>query len=143
MPTDPSASLPSPAEIVEALAPIRMPADFAAFTWRDGLAAFSLGLFVAVLLSLVLRPLFHRVRDPLARIRADLADLSTRPFQERLLGQATLMTELEADPPLEPVYREALYRPIDGDTLDLDGLDGRILAAARQTKGQAKDRGNR
>ncbi|WP_413203703.1 hypothetical protein [Rhodospirillum sp. A1_3_36] len=139
MATDPSPlPLPSLAEVIEALAPIRIPADFAAFNWRDGLAAFSLGLLAAVLLSLILRPLFHRTQDPLSRIREDLAALSEKPVQERLLGQAALMTELEVDPPLEPSYREALYRPIGANSLDLDALDQRILAAARSIKTQGK-----
>jgi hypothetical protein len=74
-------------------------------------------------------------------MRDALAALSEKPFQDRLLGQAMFMNDLKADPPLDPSYRDALYRPVKGDELDLDELDRRILAAVaarRPAKAKAK-----
>ncbi len=115
-------------ELVERLAPPRLPEEFLSVGLQDLLGAFGVGLIAALILAPFLRPFLSR-RVPLAdEVRARLAALAGLGRDERLLRRAELLAEYGV--PLEGAERDALYRP-DAE-VDEAALDARIVAAARK-----------
>lgn len=119
----------SQTDVIAALAPLRMPSDFAAISWQDCLAGLSLGICAGLLLMLIARPLFSRGANQFAEIERKLAELRTLPPQERLFQQMIILNMLLPDCQIEEPYRDALYRP--GVSVDLGAMDARILKTAR------------
>lgn len=80
----------TPAELIAALSPSRLPPSLQMPGWREALALFGLGLIAGALLALMLAPLLTRRPSLRARIRA------TRglPGQERLLAIARILGHL-------------------------------------------------
>lgn len=98
-------------DVVRDLHPPRLPEAFAALGWPELLAAFGLGLLLALGIHAVLRPvLTRRARTAL---EPHLARLRALPPQERLLAQARLLTRLGGTVPAE--IRPLLYAPDPGD----------------------------
>lgn len=119
----------SRADVVAALAPLRMPSDFAVMNWQDCLAGLSLGICTGLLLLLIIRPLFYREASRFAEIERKLADIRTLPPQDRLFQQVLILNTQLPDFQIEEPYRMALYQP--GASVDLNALDTRILETAR------------
>lgn len=80
----------TPAELIAALSPSRLPPSLHILGWRDGLALFGLGLLLGVLLVWVLSPLLVRRQSTRARIRATRG----MPGPERLLAIARILGRL-------------------------------------------------
>lgn len=116
-------------DVIAALAPLRMPSDFAAISWQDCLAGLSLGICVGLLLILIVRPLFYRETNRFAEIERKLADIRTLAPQERLFQQVIILNMLLPECQIEAPYREALYRP--DASVDLSAMDAGILKTAR------------
>lgn len=117
--------------LVEALRPIRFPAEFAQLHLADALAAFAMGVALTLLIILMLRPMMARRASPVDVARRDMAALAERAPDERLLGLARMVQRLEVDGQIErPGWLDAaLYR---ADTpVDFAALEASILAAVR------------
>lgn len=125
--------MPTQAEVVATLHPVRLPADFARLGWQDGLAALSLGILAGLILLILVRPLLTRKPDPRAALRAELARIRTLPAQERLFRQAALLARVSDAVPRAEDWRQALYRK--DMAVDLDALEARILQLARKDRG--------
>lgn len=117
-------------ELVAQLRPIRMPAEFAAFGWREALAAFSLGLLLTLLLLPIARPFLVSRDDPRAQAEAEIARLSREALPARLHGLATLLHRLGSRIP--ETLRPALYDP-DAEA-DAAALEALIRDAARKAR---------
>ena len=116
----------TPLDVIRDLHPPRLPEAFAALGWPELLAAFGLGLLLALAIHAVIRPVL--TRRPRVALEPQLVRLRTLPPQERALAQARLLTRLggsvppdvahllyvadPADPRLEPLIRDA-YRRAD------------------------------
>lgn len=121
-------------ELVARLRPIRLPEDFATFGPSDALAAFSLGVVLALAALALMRPLLARRTDPLARARAEIARLSRLPTGERAYRLALLLDRFD---PARRTPRPAnlgatLYRP-EADA-DLADLETAVLATAKSAR---------
>lgn len=93
-------------DIVAALHPPRLPADFTAPVWQDFLAAFGLGLMLAALILTVVGPILRRkVRAP--RLADRLGAAVQLPQAERLAALARLLSEVGGRLPDD--QRAALY----------------------------------
>ena len=130
-------------DLAEQLHPARLPADFFSVSIQDLLAAFGVGILVAVALYFMLRPFVRRQVSALARVTTQLRDSRTLPSQERVFRQAAILDELrgndeqndDQDSEAETQatdWKEALYRP--GVAVDHDALDDRILRIAARVK---------
>ncbi|WP_102957729.1 hypothetical protein [Mangrovicella endophytica] len=140
-------------ELLEQLRPARLPAGYEAFNWHDLLAAFALGIVVALLLRLLLQLVAGRPEAPQARIARELTALEQLPASERLVGQARIYRALRSDSPTirleagdqaapgngaspeldwDRRLSAALYRREDV-TFDLDAFDAEILRRARES----------
>lgn len=99
----------TPAELIAALSPSRLPPSLQALDWREALALFGLGLLAGALLAGLLSPLLIRLRSIRARIRA------TRGLdgQERLLAIARILGRLPK--PLRPAAYGAAPVPPDAE----------------------------
>lgn len=97
----------TPAELVAALSPSRLPGSGLGLDWREALALFGLGLLAGALLGWLLSPLLIRRHSVRARIRA------TRGLDgpERLLAIARILGRLPR------ALRPAAYgaAPVPGD----------------------------
>ncbi|SFR12348.1 hypothetical protein [Poseidonocella sedimentorum] len=122
----------TPEELVEALAPIRLPPEVARFGPMDALIAFALGLLLALLLRAVLPSLTARKASPEAQARRALAAASQLPADERLFRLAHLLRQLDPDDQIpRPAGLSAqLYDPAHAP--DTAPLEAAILAAARR-----------
>jgi len=98
-------------DVVRDLHPPRLPEPFAALGWPELLAAFGLGLLLALGIHAVIRPVL--TRRPLVALEPNLARLRALPPQERLLAQVRLLTRLGGTIP--PEIRPLLYVPDPGD----------------------------
>ena len=116
------------ANIVERLRPIRLPADFASFSFPDMLAFFGAGLIAGLLIVLLLR--LFVVRQPAAadRARRAIAAFGSEPAQIRLLKLARLRAELLPGAGA-PSWRSALYQP--DLVADFETVESEILSAVR------------
>ena len=115
-------------DILRDLHPPRLPEDFAAFGWPEALAAFGLGLLVAVIVFAAIRPAL--TRRPRPNITAQLLHLRALPPDERLLAQTRLLTRLGGTLPDD--LRPDLYRA-DAPAIDSTArLEALIRAALRK-----------
>lgn len=120
-------------DLIAQLGPLRLPADFAAFDWRDYLAAISLGLLLASLVAALLRPLFASRRDDLIRLSRELDGFKALPAGERLYRQAAVLRSLGGDiADIDGRFAAALYG--SAPVADLDALDEKILGHARRRR---------
>lgn len=126
----------NPAELALSLSPIRLPADYAVFGAMDALAAFSVGIAIAIVALILLRPFMARRVDPVAEIKTEIAAAANLPTGERAHQLARLLKRLNhrgggrVMRDLEP----ALYHP--GATADFAVVEAAILKAA-QTRQRA------
>ncbi|SON54576.1 hypothetical protein HDIA_1035 [Hartmannibacter diazotrophicus] len=120
-------------DLIAQLGPLRLPADFAVFGWRDYLAALSIGLLVACLVAALLRPLFASRRDDVARLALELDSFKTLNAGERLYRQAAVLRSLGGDvADVGGEFAVALYG--SAPVTDLDALDEKILGHARRRR---------
>ncbi|WP_138471587.1 hypothetical protein [Poseidonocella sp. HB161398] len=120
----------TPEELLQRLAPVRVPEAFARFGPQDALAAIALGLFAALLLCLALRGLTRARPRPADRARAGIAVLAALPPQARIAGLAALLRELGGEMPAGG--RDALYDP--AAAADPAPLEAAVLAQARRAR---------
>lgn len=121
-----------PADLVGQLRPIRLPASYADFGWRDGLAAVSLGLFAGLFMLVTVRPLLAPPEDRVAKVRQEVEALSQCGEEERALGLARLLERLAPGGAAElPGLVDSLY---SGARTDIAALEAAILAAARRRR---------
>ncbi len=106
-------------DVVEALHPPRLPEAFAAMGWGDLLAAFGLGLLLAVLVLTLAAPLLQR-RPPKPRLSARIAAAAALPPQDRLLALAQLLAERGGTLPED--LRAGLYAPGGADPAKIEAL---------------------
>ena len=129
--------------LAEQLRPARLPADFFAISFQDILAAFGVGILVAVALYLIIRPFARRRASALARVTEQLQAFRALPPQERVFRQLSILEELRSGAAQvgggqstvdasSDDWKEALYRP--DVTVDHDALDERILRIAARVK---------
>lgn len=126
----------TPGELQAQLAPIRLPAEFAAFGPRDALVAFLCGLLVSLALRAILAPFFIRSEPPGAAARRRIAALAGSPEPERILGLAALLRSLDpgGESPRPAGLDAALYDP--RGRIDPAELERAVLAAARRKGGR-------
>ncbi|WP_237153441.1 hypothetical protein [Oryzibacter oryziterrae] len=115
---------------IAALGPVRMPLAFADFGVQDLMAALSLGILVALLIGLALRPFLASRQADLLRVRAELATLATLPADERLFRQGQVLARFGRR--LSDDDRAALYGA--AGSVDLDAVDRRILTLAARRR---------
>lgn len=115
-------------ELVDRLAPVRLPEDFARFGLQDGLAALSLGLLVGLALAGLLRLVTRPRLDAEGRARREIERLAGLDDEPRLVGLARLLDAHGAARP-EGLDR-ALYGR--GAGADIAALERAVLAAARR-----------
>lgn len=129
--------------LAEQLRPARLPADFFAVSFQEILAAFGVGILIAVALYLMLRPFVRRRTSAQARVSGQLAAFRELPSQERVFQQLSILEELRTSAARDggeedtfntrsDDWKEALYRP--GVMIDHDALDARILRIAARVK---------
>lgn len=123
----------SPEEVVAELRPIRLPESIATFGPLDALGAFAWGVLAAMLLMLVLRPLFARRARPVETARAEIARLATLEAGQRIHGLARLIDSLDPDRRARPDgLTQALYDP--SAVIDPALLETAALEAARSAR---------
>lgn len=123
-------------ELVSALHPPRLPVGTATLGPGALIAAFGLGLLVALVLFAIARPAFRARLKP-ARPSDLVAGLAALPPEARPLAAARLFARLGAAPPDSVTSR--LYRP-EAPPLDAEAL-GEALRAAWAGAGPEARRG--
>ena len=126
---------PSPAEMVAALHPVRPPASLGGLDLGALVAAFGLGLLLAVAGFALVRPVLRRRQHP-PRPGALLARLGALPPEARSLAAARVFGALGA--PLPPPLAAALYRP--GAALDLRAIGPALEAAWAAADAETRSR---
>lgn len=106
-------------DIVAALHPPRLPADFTAPVWQDFLSAFGLGLILAALILTLATPALHR-RPRAPRMADRIRAVSGLPVQDRLVALARLLAEAGGQLPED--QRAALYSGQGGDPARIEDL---------------------
>lgn len=96
-------------ELLDALAPPRLPPDMAMLSWAEMLALFGIGLLLGLVVWLLLGPILSHRPSRRARIRAT-RDL---PPQERLLAIARILGHLPAS--LRPAAYGAVPPPASAE----------------------------
>ena len=124
----------SPEQLVAQLRPIRLPEDFATFGLLDALGAFAWGALAAMLLMLVLRPLFVRRIRPVEIAKGEIERLAGLDLKERVHGLARLLDSLDPDRNRAKVegLSPALYDP--SARIDPALLENAALEAARSAR---------
>jgi len=122
-----------PADLAASLRPIRRPIPTEAEALADGLLAFGLGVFAALLVYGLLRLVLGRRETPQVALRAELIASRRLNPSERLLVQARLAERWPPAASLRADLASALYRP--DAAIDLDEIDRR-LARALDRRGQ-------
>lgn len=121
-------------EVVAALHPPRLPVGTAALGPGALIAAFGLGLLIALVLFALARPAF-RARRKAAGPPDFIAGLAALPPEARPLAAARLFTRLGAAPPESVTTR--LYRP-GSPPLDAETLDNALRAAWAEAAPEAR-----
>lgn len=119
-------------DLLSQLAPVRIPAEFAAFGLRDAVLMIALGVLTGVLLSPVLQFLTRPRRSRLHQTRSTIAQLRQLPDEGRVVALANLLRKLDPSAPLPEGVSKTLYEP--RDTMDPEPLEQAVLAAARRKK---------
>lgn len=119
----------SPEEIIDQLAPIRLPSEFTTFGPVDALVAFAFGILVAIAARAILPTLAVREESPLAMARRKIAALSGLGGHDRLFQLALLFREIA---PGRRVGSAALYDPDLAP--DPTALEREVLAIARRQR---------
>lgn len=118
-----------PADLAQALRPIRWPVPTESEAWADALLAFGLGLLAALAVYGLLRLVLARREDPRRRLRSEIAAARALAPAERHLVLARLAArELAVAVEPRPVLEAGLYRP-GGHELDLDAEERRLARA--------------
>ncbi|WP_226575002.1 hypothetical protein [Acuticoccus sediminis] len=126
-----------PARLADELRPIRLPVDYATLGVSDALAAFALGVVLALLVFALLRPFLSRRIDPAMVAAREVEALRGAPPAARLLGLARLLSRLDPErrQPRPAGLDAALYRP--GTAADFAALEADILGiAGRRREGR-------
>ena len=126
---------PTPAEIVAALHPVRPPASLAGLDAGALVAAFGLGLLLALAGFALVRPVLSRRHRP-PRPGALLARLGALPPEAQPLAAARVFGALGA--PLPAPLAATLYRP--GTALDLRMIGPALDAAWGAADAPARSR---
>lgn len=119
-------------ELIEALAPIRMPIEFAEFTLRDALLALSLGIFVGVILAKIVSVFTTRTLSPIDQAHLEIEKLSEEEPNIRLVGLTRLLTQYDEDGPNRLGLKPALYDP--NASINSEIIETEILRAAGSKK---------
>ncbi len=102
----------------------------------DGFLAVALGIAMAILVGLLIRPLTRRIRSPRELALGELARSRGLAPAERLIAQARLLSRFAADlkpsPELLAKLRHALYQP--GGGADPERLDQELSLLFRQLR---------
>jgi hypothetical protein len=106
-------------DIVAALHPPRLPAEFTTPVWQDFLSAFGVGLLLAALILTIAAPALHR-RPRALRMSDRLSAAATMPLQERMAALAQLLAEAGGTLPED--QRTALYSGHGADPEMIEGL---------------------
>lgn len=125
-----------PAEALTGLRDVRDPPLTMAETLADGFLAVALGIALALLAAMLLRPLTRRTRSARELALEELARTRGMAPAERLLAQAHLLRRfggrLKPAPELTARLRHRLYRRADGSDADL--LDQELARLFRQLR---------
>lgn len=119
-------------ELLENLAPIRLPLSFAEFTLRDGLLALSLGLFAGLLLSKLISLISVRRLSTTDQAQIEFERLSKLNLEARLVGLAAMLARLETNEADKLGLEDALYNPTA--SVDPSTIEQAILAVAGSRK---------
>ncbi len=122
----------TPDELLSRLAPVRIPAEFAAFGPRDALLFAALGIVTALLLAPLLRLLTERRPSRLQQVHAEIARMRPLDTEARITGLAALLQSLEPDARLADAPPHMLYDP--RATRDPASLEQAVLTAARNRR---------
>ena len=126
---------PSTAEMVAALHPMRPPASLVGLDPGALIAAFGLGLLLALAGFALVRPVLRRRQRP-PRPDVLLARIGALPAEAQSLAAARAFAALGA--PLPPPLAAALYRP--GSALDLRVIGPALEAAWTAADAPARSR---
>ncbi|SNR75953.1 hypothetical protein [Puniceibacterium sediminis] len=117
-------------DLLSQLAPVRIPAEFAAFGLRDALLLMALGILTGVLLSPLLRLLTRPRPSRLSLARTAISRFRQVPDEARVVALANLLRKLDPSAPLPDGIHDGLYDP--RNTMDAELLEQAVLAAARK-----------
>ena len=123
----------TPEDLVQRLAPVRLPADFARFGFQDILAIASAGILAGVVLALVFRRILVRNPDRTELASAEIRRLADLDREQRIVGLARLLKRVREEARLPAELSAALYDP--AGQIDPKALEQSILDAAKRVSG--------
>jgi hypothetical protein len=125
----------TPDELLSQLAPVRIPAEFAALGLRDVLLFIALGIVTALVMAPLLRRLTVRRPSQVQQVRDRVATLRDLRPEERIVGLAALLRRLDPAAPLAGVRPGDLYDP--RAAIDPMPLERSVLSAAARKRRRA------
>ncbi|MGY9048957.1 hypothetical protein P775_12110 [Puniceibacterium antarcticum] len=117
------------AELINLLAPIRIPARYADFRLQDALLALSLGLIAGLIIARLNSVLTQRRLRPIEEVQAQIAHLSRQAPDERLVGLAELLTRYAPEQVSQLNVDAALYDP--AQQIAPEPIEAAIRSAAK------------
>ncbi|WP_146589491.1 hypothetical protein [Puniceibacterium confluentis] len=124
----------TPEDLLALLAPVRIPAGFAAFGWRDALLFAALGIATALLLAPVLRLFSARRPSKRQQAATEVARLRQLDPEARMVGLARMLRRLDPAAAARAFPDDSLYNP--QIPADFGPMEHAVLAAARVRRTQ-------